>query len=616
MGNTDNAKKVFTREMYTNTSELGRMKLLTVKENLYEASTKVIQYTIEMYSHKELKDWLATDLREKAAEGKAGIPLVEVEQNKISLMDITNSITAINQFVEKKAYKAAELLIQSTINEKKKQIEECEKKEEILNEWSPLTSEDEVNGDRDDIYSEKADGFEDSDEELEDDDDDENGEIQIDDSLSSLNVYRKRIFEINDEDELEKERTIIGERKEKLAKEINSLRDFNTSGKNKLELQRKREKEALDNLRTLRNSVYAHKTEDEVDISDVGSWEPEAGPLYKWADEIKKYIEVIDYRYLQFALFDEFYATKEFKNKFDSCKIFVQKQINSLYVNQSSVTFEFAGELYDKEGEDYNFKKLIESMAQNWETGIRYLTVVTSEDIPEMNMFFKECLSGTNKFVDQYLINRNKLRELVGKNSDDVDYVYFCFLYGLNPELERLYWKTDTNYSPKEFARNVLYPIIRCRHPLQLRARLEQHEKFFGDIDVVSWSKKSLLSSIYYTAHENEKGVRLSASFECAIVSFMGATGNQIYGRYKKAVRAAVLLYFYMTGEYAFWFGRKNGSPQRWLSLDDARRYMENASNFRDYSDICSLVDELSKSEYFKAWKKEIKNKISEVQPC
>ena len=110
--------------------------------------------------------------------------------------------------------------------------------------------------------------------------------------------------------------------------------------------------------------------------------------------------------------------------------------------------------------------------------------------------------------------------------------------------------------------------------------------------------------------------MRLSSSFENAIVSFMVATGNQIYGRYKKAIRAAALLYFYMTDECAFWFGRKNGAPQRWLSIDDARRYMENASNFRDYADICSLVDELSKSEYFKAWKKEIKTKMSEVQPC
>ena len=46
-------KRTFTRQMYANDSEVGRMKLQSVKENLYEATTKVVLYSIEMYTKKE-----------------------------------------------------------------------------------------------------------------------------------------------------------------------------------------------------------------------------------------------------------------------------------------------------------------------------------------------------------------------------------------------------------------------------------------------------------------------------------------------------------------------------------------------------------------------------------
>ena len=55
-------KRTFMRQMYANDSEVGRMKLQSVKENLYEATTKVVQYSIEMYTKKDLGEWARTDL--------------------------------------------------------------------------------------------------------------------------------------------------------------------------------------------------------------------------------------------------------------------------------------------------------------------------------------------------------------------------------------------------------------------------------------------------------------------------------------------------------------------------------------------------------------------------
>ena len=227
------------------------------------------------------------------------------------------------------------------------------------------------------------------------------------------------------------------------------MNSLTKNGKDILTKQHDSERESLENLRTLRNTVFAHKSEDQQEISLIGSWEPEAGPLYQWASEILKYIKIIESRYKAYAWFDDFYASREGKDKFDGCKVYVQKQIKELYVNRSSIVFEFAGELYDKEDEEFNFKKLIENMAISWDTGIRYLTVVTNEDLPELNVFFKECLSGTNKYVDYYLIDRNALRDSCKKkDSKDVDYLYFKLLYHLNPSMEKIYWR-DKAYTKK-----------------------------------------------------------------------------------------------------------------------------------------------------------------------
>ena len=57
-----NKKKTFARQMYTADSEVGKMKLQSVKENLYEATTKVVLYSIEMYTKMDLQEWVRTGL--------------------------------------------------------------------------------------------------------------------------------------------------------------------------------------------------------------------------------------------------------------------------------------------------------------------------------------------------------------------------------------------------------------------------------------------------------------------------------------------------------------------------------------------------------------------------
>lgn len=331
-------------------------------------------------------------------------------------------------------------------------------------------------------------------------------------------MFTIRITSIKDPEEIENISEELKEEKaaiEVLIKELNSL---TKNGKDILTKQHDSERESLENLRTLRNTVFAHKSEDQQEISLIGSWEPEAGPLYQWASEILKYIKIIESRYKAYAWFDDFYASREGKDKFDGCKVYVQKQIKELYVNRSSIVFEFAGELYDKEDEEFNFKKLIENMAISWDTGIRYLTVVTNEDLPEMNLFFKECLSGTNKYVDYYLIDRNALRDSwKKKESRDVDYLYFKLLYHLNPSMEKIYWR-DRAYTKKEFARQVLYKFIKVKNMFQFDARLKEFEKYIDGIDVRRWSEQHLLSETYFVGIDDPTGQSLAFEMENAII--------------------------------------------------------------------------------------------------
>lgn len=639
-------KKSFTRQMYTADSEVGKMKLQSVKENLYEATTKAVLYSIEMYTKMSLQEWVQTGLLLKLDKANNDLKREqeELEQGHIGMFDITNGCSVINDFVRKDALVLSRNELQGKIELQKKKIAELDEKEVIIekrkseleagegeepkaddfeevndffdedNDSDFNTPEDFDNDGTEDFYE---DDFEEDeeDEDFEDDEDDEESEPV---PPSEVELFTIRIASIKDLKKIEKIFEEIKEEKaaiEVLIKELNSL---TKNGKDILTKQYDSERESLENLRTLRNTVFAHKSEDQQEISLIGSWEPEAGPLYQWASEILKYIKIIESRYKAYAWFDDFYASREGKDKFDGCKVYVQKQIKELYVNRSSIVFEFAGELYDKEDEEFNFKKLIENMAISWDTGIRYLTVVTNEDLPEMNVFFKECLSGTNKYVDYYLIDRNALRDSCKKKeSKDVDYLYFKLLYHLNPTMEKIYWR-DRAYTKKEFARQVLYKFIKVKNMFQFDTRLKEFEKYIDGIDVKRWCEQHLLSETYFVGIDDSIGQSLAFEMENAIIDFCRHSENK--GRmplYRRAIKASVRLYFYMGEDYVFSYTRSNGQTFHWRSLEDACKYIENTKRFKSYAELSGFVDELYKSDYFKIWrtqlKKNAKKKESEV---
>lgn len=635
-------KKSFTRQMYTADSEVGKMKLQSVKENLYEATTKVVLYSIEMYTKVNLQEWVRTGLLQKLDKASNDLKREkeELEQGHIGMFDITNGCYVINNFVRKDALAISRNELQAKIEIQKKKIVELDKREAVIEKRKSELEAGEDEGEEpkaddyeevNDFFDEDNDGdynapediedrdaedfYEDDFEEDEDFEDEEEDEESEPVSPSELELFTIRISSIKDPEEIENISEALKEEKaavEVLIKELNSL---TKNGKDILTKQHDSERESLENLRTLRNTVFAHKSEDQQEISLIGSWKPEAGPLYQWAAEILKYIKIIESRYKAYAWFDDFYAFREGKDKFDGCKVYVQKQIKELYVNRSSIVFEFAGELYDKEDEEFNFKKLIENMAISWDTGIRYLTVVTNEDLPELNVFFKECLSGTNKYVDYYLIDRNALRDSCKKKeSKDVDYLYFKLLYHLNPSMEKIYWR-DRAYTKKEFARQVLYKFIKVKNMFQFDARLKDFEKYIDGIDVRRWCEQHLLSETYFVGMDDPTGQSLALEMENAIIDFCRHSENK--GRmplYRRAIKSSVQLYFYMGEDYVFSYTRSNGQTFRWRSLEDACKYIENTKRFKSYAELSGFVDEMYKSDYFKIWRDQLKKNANKKE--
>ena len=629
---TTTEKKTFTRQMYTADSEVGKMKLQSVKENLYEATTKTVLYSIEMYTKMSLQEWVRTGLISKLDKANNDIKREkeELEQGHIGMFDITNGCSVINDFVRKDALALSRNDLQSKIEFQKSKVAELEEKEAIIEK---IKREIEVAGIGDeelleDKYEEVNDFFDEDDDadyssqkELDEDDlkeyydddfEDEDVEDEEEESEpaqpSEIELFTMRISSIKNLEEIANISEELKEEKAAIATLIKELNSLTRNGRDTLTHQFNSEREALENLRTLRNTVFAHRSEDQQEISLIGSWEPEAGPLYQWASEILKYIKIIEFRYKAYAWFDDFYASKEGKDKFDGCKVYVQKQIKELYVNRSSIVFEFAGELYDKEDEEFNFKKLIENMALSWDTGIRYLTVVTNEDLPELNIFFKECLSGTNKYVDSYLLDRNALRDSCKKKeSNDVDYLYFKLLYHLNPTMEKIYWR-DRAYTKKDYARQVLYKFIKVKNMFQFDARLKDFEKYIDGIDIKRWCEHHLLSEVYFVGNDDSIGQALAYEMENAIIDFCRHSDNR--GRmqlYRRAIKASVQLYFYMGEDYVFSYTRSNGQTLHWRSLDDACKYIESTRRFRSYAELSGFVDEMYKSDYFRIWKTQLK---------
>ena len=370
----------------------------------------------------------------------------------------------------------------------------------------------------------------------------------------------------------------------------------------------------MENLRIIRNTEYGHWTFDAIEISKIGEWNPEGGPLYVWAVTILNYIKTIEKRYHYYALFDEYYADGEGKDKFDGCKVYVQRQIKELYVNRSNIVMEFAGDLYDKEDEEFNFKKLIENMAISWDTGIRYLTVVTNEDLPELNIFFKECLSGTKKYVDCYLMDRNALRDACKKKDDkESDYVYFRLLYHLNPSMEKIYWK-GRSFTKRDFARQIIYKFIKVKNMYQFDGRLENFEKYLDGIDIKKWCEYHMLSEVFFIGQDDSYGATLAKDMEDGILDFCNFKGKGRNQKFRKAIKASVQLYFYMGEDYVFSYTRTNGQTVHWRSIEDARKYIESTRRFKSYYDLSSFIDELYKSDYFKIWKNIMKKQIKESE--
>lgn len=641
--------------MYTANSEVGRMKLQSVKENLYEATTKVVLHSIEMYTKKSLQEWVSTELLDVLDQTNPSIRAARtnLEQGNIEIFDITNGCAVLNNFVRKNALDSSRQSLNKKINEITAEIEEIEEKEEIIKrrkaeieENKKITEHTEAdidtvdendeessfideNDETDDFFEqedespESSEAFEsdinddideDDEEEEDEEDDDDNVDESINIRLSKIESFSKDISSKDIESITEIAENLEEDKRNK-NKYLEKLKQLTRSGQDKLSSQDKAEYDSLDNLRTLRNTEFAHKIEDQQEISLIGSWEPEAGPLYKWASDILEYIKIIENRYVIYRDFDVFYASKEVKDKFDGCKVYVQRQIKELYVNQSSIIFEFAGNLYDKGDKEFNFNRLIEDMAINWETGIRYLTVVTNEDLPELNVFFKECLSGTKKYVDYYLVDRNALRDSYKKKKpEDGDYLYFKLLYHLNPTMGKIYWQ-NMAYTRKEFARQILYKFIKVKNMFQLRARFENFERFIGNVDIKKWCEQHLLSEIYFAGMDDTKGQKLAHKMEESIVEFCEYKQNKgLASLYRKVIKTSVQLYFYMGEDYVFSYTRNNGTTVRWRSLDNARRYFENKKNFQSYEELSYFVGEIRKSDYFKIWRKYLKQNTDQLE--
>ncbi len=590
--------------MYTQDSETGRERLQIVKENLYEAATKVVLHTIEMYTKQPLGEWAKKELVNKIDTlDKIPVKLKEnreeLAQGRIGCVDITNGIYVLNSFVRKPALKEAQDSIQAKIQILAKQKELLEDKQfvirnrikELMNPSYEVTYPSVTTGndmDDEDSFSE----------------------------LTEFDSFKQSIADTEDIESLKQTDENLDEKIKGVAKSIKDLENLQSGRRNLLKEQDDLELVTLDGLRRERNSKYGHDTNDDDEVTLVGKWKPDAGPLYEWASNILKYVKAIELRYQMYAAFDDFYAQKEFKEKFDACKVYVQKQISELYVNHSSTVLEFAGDLYAKGDEERGFDSLIEAMAQNWNTGIRYLTVVTNDDMPEFNTFFKDCLSGTSLYVDSYLVDRNEIRAAYRKKGDnDADYLYFRLLYHLNPSMRNIYWKNKIyDCSEKKFEDFVLYKALKAKNMFAFKNRFENPEQYFDGIDLKKWCEYHLLSEAYYS-DSDVRGRKLAQVAENAVIAFFeGKTidGSFSENLYKKAIYALANLYFYMSGKNVFSYTRENRAKEtlHWYSLDDVKAYLENSNNFDSFKDLYHFETEIFNSPFYNAWIRQVSKEL------
>ena len=256
-------------------AEEKRIRLQCIKEDLIEATTKVLWYSIEMYTKRNFIEWvksadgllgLADELDELGdiLKAKSGV----LKKGNYEILDITNSLFVINKCVKDNAYKV-------TLNALREEIElEKSKKDKIEKEIEHIKQKLREKKEEKDILNKK-----------------------------------------------EKE-----EDKKKLEKRLDVLEN----AKNDLSRQKKNEERRLDSLREFRNDEYAHNVVVEKDISQLGSWVVEISSLYTWIRAIERYLDAIDVRYVLYQKFDEFYKSVDgnnrVKNEFDACRNFVERQ--------------------------------------------------------------------------------------------------------------------------------------------------------------------------------------------------------------------------------------------------------------------------------------------------
>lgn len=581
--------------LLSDNTEAGRMRLQAVEANLFDAATRVAQHSVEMYSGMDLGAWVKEVLRTHPERLNKNMKerQAELAEGKIGVMDFTNCVDMINGFLRKEALERARMMSNKKHGDLKKRLALLKEQRRMLAARMGQSEGDGEEGTRP----------------LRE------GVPQAGGAPEAEPLPEGPAFAGSAEEAEQMAETLDAEIEE-LFRTVGELAKLFQKSGNVLSRQDEAEENALDELRKQRNR-YAHVADEGEEIRPPGSRTPEAGPLYEWASQILKYIDICEARYRIYALFDTGYEKAAAKERFGECKIYVQKQIRELYEQHSGISFEFAGTLYEKGDAEYNFPKLVESMAQNWDTGIRYLTIVTNEDIPEMNPFFRDCLSGTSKYVDCYLVNRNALREAVRQGDmETADYIYFRLLYRLRPGMEQIYWK-DTEFGDRGFARTVLYKIIMVnKNLIRLPRRLNKWQIYVNNINLLRWCEERLLSDSYFAGLDDSVGYVYAKEMEDAVIALrpycemlqkketgekenwkgMGACARRV-------IRTAVRLYFYMSGDLVFAHTKENGGTFYWRSFAQAAEYLENEAWFQSRRELETLARELADSEYFALWR-------------
>ena len=478
-------KKILRRQLIAADTDSGRMKIQSIKEELYNASTNAVRFSVQMYSMKRLSEWTQKELEKVINEIKNKVfqnGIKQLMKGDIRGVDISNGRVWIDESLRNKA-------LTRSIGKLEKQLPKVENEDS----QDSKTTETDLDG-----YNQEP----------------QDGETELE--------------------------------------EI----------KKKLKNQKKDEYDALDTIRDCRNKYYAHDTGgDEKEIPSLEEWEPDAGDLVHWANLIVKYLAVIENRYDLYSQFDPDYKAalsdneevskeaevlRECMRGFNECRVFVQRLKLGLYANQTGAAFEFGGALYEKNDEEHDFSRLIEQMAKKWSTGMRYFAIVTNDDIPEMNVFFRECLSGTDDYVNLYLPDRNALREAYRENRPEADYIYFRMLYRLNPKMENFYWK-GRYYTPRHFAYQILYPIRSAGSAKQLSDRLTDYENKLKGVDLQSWCEHRLLSNMYFKSKKDKERSELAQKLENAVGAFCRAAEESEKNRlYKFVTDSAEELYIKM----------------------------------------------------------------------